>query len=156
MKNTNFKKFVSLILCGVLIAAIALTSIGCQDTNPSETPQGSVETTTGSIETVAPTVMGEGNTLFYFSVVDGEGNTTHFEIHTDETTVGAALLALNLIEGEDGAYGLYVKKVNGIRADYDKDGTYWAFYENGDYALSGVDTTTVTAGASYAFKVTKG
>ena len=100
--------------------------------------------------------MGEGNTLFYFSVVDGEGNTTHFEIHTDETTVGAALLALNLIEGEDGAYGLYVKKVNGIRADYDKDGTYWAFYENGDYALSGVDTTTVTAGASYAFKVTKG
>ena len=156
MKNTRLQKLVSLILCGVLLAAAALSFIGCQDTNPSEPPQGSVETTTGSVETVAPTVLGEGKTVFYFSVVDGAGVETRFEIHTDETTVGAALLALNLIEGEDSQYGLYVKKVNGISADYATDGTYWAFYENGDYALSGVDTTNVTAGASYAFKVTKG
>ena len=149
MKHTNLKTFVSLILCGVLLAAAALSFIGCQDTNPTET-------TTGSVETVAPTVLGEGSTVFYFDVVDGEGNTTRFEIHTDEATVGAALLALNLIEGEDGQYGLYVKKVNGISADYATDGTYWAFYENGDYALSGVDTTNITTGASYAFKVTKG
>ena len=146
MKHTSLKRFVSLILCGVLLAAAALSFIGCQDT----------ETTTGSVETVAPTVLGEGNAVFYFSVVDGAGEETRFEIHTDETTVGAALLALNLIEGEDSQYGLYVKKVNGISADYATDGTYWAFYENGDYALSGVDTTNVTAGASYAFKVTKG
>ena len=149
MKNTRLQKLVSLILCGVLLAAAALSFIGCQDTNPSETPQGSVET-------VAPTVLGEGKTVFYFSVVDGAGVETRFEIHTDETTVGAALLALNLIEGEDSQYGLYVKKVNGISADYAADGTYWAFYENGDYALSGVDTTNITAGASYALKVTKG
>ena len=149
MKNTKLQKLVSLILCGVLLAAAALSFIGCQDTNPTET-------TTGSVETVAPTVLGEGSTVFYFDVVDGEGNTTRFEIHTDEATVGAALLALNLIEGEDGQYGLYVKKVNGISADYATDGTYWAFYENGDSALSGVDTTNITAGASYAFKVTKG
>lgn len=149
MKNTSFKQLVSLILCGVLIAAIALTSIGCQDTNPTET-------TTGLTETVAPTVMGEGNTVFYFNVVDGTGNTTRFEIHTDESTVGAALMALGLLEGEDSQYGLYVKKVNGISADYDTDGTYWAFYENGDYALSGVDSTNVTAGSTYAFVVTKG
>lgn len=149
MKNTRLQKLVSLILCGVLLAAAAMTFIGCQDTTPTETA-------TGSVETVAPTVLGEGNTVFYFSVVDGAGEETRFEIHTDETTVGAALLALNLIEGEDSQYGLYVKKVNGISADYATDGTYWAFYENGDYALSGVDTTNVTAGASYAFKVTKG
>ena len=149
MKNTRLQKLVSLILCGVLLAAAALSFIGCQDTNPTET-------TTGSVETVAPTVLGEGNTVFYFSVVDGAGEETRFEIHTDETTVGAALLALNLIEGEDSQYGLYVKKVNGISADYATDGTYWAFYENGDYAFSGVDTTTITAGSSYAFKVTKG
>ena len=149
MKHTKLKRFVSLILCGVLLAAAAMTFIGCQDTTPTET-------TTGSVETVAPAVLGEGNTVFYFSVVDGAGEETRFEIHTDKTTVGEALLALNLIEGEDSQYGLYVKKVNGISADYATDGTYWAFYENGDYAFSGVDTTTVTAGASYAFKVTKG
>lgn len=153
MKSTSFKRLVSLILCGVLIAASALTTIGCQDTNSSVTGTG---TETASVETAAPTVKGEGNTVFYFSVVDGAGAETRFEIHTDETTVGAALLSLDLLEGEDGPYGLYVKKVNGISADYDTDGTYWAFYENGDYAILGVDATPVTAGASYAFKVTKG
>ena len=148
MKNTRLQKLVSLILCGVLLAAAALSFIGCQDTNPTET-------TTGSVETVAPTVLGEGNTVFYFSVVDGAGEETRFEIHTDETTVGAALLALNLIEGEDSQYGLYVKKVNGISADYATDGTYWAFYENGDYALSGADTTAITEGVVYRLEYSK-
>ena len=43
--------------------------------------------------------------------------------------------------------------VNGITADYDTDGHYWAFYVGGEYAQTGVDATQVTAGASYAFKV---
>ena len=58
-------------------------------------------------------------------------------------------------EGEDGQYGLYVKTVNGITADYDVDGTYWAFYINGEYAMSGVDVTDIAAGSTYAFKVEK-
>ena len=66
-----------------------------------------------------------------------------------------ALLAEGLIEGENGAYGLYVKKVNGIVADYDIDKTYWAFYINGEYAMSGVDTTEIVEGATYSFKVEK-
>ena len=48
-----------------------------------------------------------------------------------------------------------MKTVNGVTADYDKDGTYWAFYINGEYAMSGVDTTAVEEGATYAFKVEK-
>ena len=35
---------------------------------------------------------------------------------------------------------------------YDKDGKYWAFYENGAYASAGVDSTNITEGAVYAFK----
>ncbi len=49
----------------------------------------------------------------------------------------------------------YVKTVNGITADYDTDGTYWAFYVNGEYAMTGVDSTPVEDGAVYAFKVEK-
>jgi hypothetical protein len=66
--------------------------------------------------------------------------------------VGNALLKLELIAGEEAQYGLYVKTVNGITYDYDADGKYWAFYENGVYATAGVDTTPVTAGATYEFK----
>ena len=40
------------------------------------------------------TVLGEGSTNFAFTVVDLEGNTTAFEIHTDKDTVGSALLEL--------------------------------------------------------------
>ena len=67
-------------------------------------------------------------------------------------TVGAALLSLGLIAGEDSDYGLYVKTVNGVTVDYDADGKYWAFYVDGEYAATGVDSTDITAGATYTFK----
>lgn len=101
------------------------------------------------------TVLGEGEKTFAFTVVDADGNETAFEIHTDGETVGEALLSLGVIAGDDGDYGLYVKEVNGITADYDVDGTYWAFYVNGEYASTGVDQTAVADGDSYSFKVEK-
>ena len=94
------------------------------------------------------TTLGTGAKAFTLQVCAYD-KTVSFTVKTDKETVGAALLALNLVEGEDGAYGLYVKKVNGILADYDVDQTYWAFYINGGYAMSGVDTTNVENGAIY-------
>ena len=86
-------------------------------------------------------------------VVDKSGTETKFEIHTDETIVGKALLKLGLIAGEEQAYGLYVKTVNGVTVDYDKDGKYWAFYINDSYAMTGVDVTPIKAGEVYSFRV---
>lgn len=101
------------------------------------------------------TTLGEGKTAFNLNVVDKDNNSTAFVINTDKETVGDALQELDLISGEESTYGLYVKTVNGITADYDVDGTYWAFYINGEYATSGVDTTNITEGATYEFKVEK-
>ena len=151
MNNKAARKWLSFILCLALIAAIALTAMGCDQAKTPETP----ETTVAGDETAALTVKGEGATLFYFNVVDKDGNETKFEIHTDKTIVGDALLELGLIAGEEGPYGLYVKTVNGITADYETDGTYWAFYEGDDYGMTGVDLTEIKAGATYAFKVSK-
>ena len=67
--------------------------------------------------------------------------------------MGDALTELGLIDGEDSEYGLYVKTVDGITVDYDTDGKYWAFYVDGEYAQSGVDSTEVTAGSEYSFRV---
>lgn len=110
------------------------------------------ESEKGAVETEIQ-VLGEGNTVFSFQVVDKDGKQTNYEIHTDKTIVGEALLELGLIEGEDSEYGLYVKTVNGVTADYDKDGVYWAFYVNDEYAQTGVDSTEITEGDSYTFKV---
>lgn len=78
-----------------------------------------------------------------------------FTVKTDKDTVGAALLEQGLIDGEEGAYGLYVKVVNGITADYDIDQSYWAFYINGEMAMTGVDTTPIAEGETYQLIYTK-
>ncbi|MBE6784509.1 MAG: DUF4430 domain-containing protein [Ruminococcaceae bacterium] len=147
MKTTFAKRMLSAILCIVLVAAVALFTTSCDDNKKDE------EATTAASAEV--TVLGEGKTQFAFSVVDGEGNATDFEIHTDKKTVGEALVELKLISGEEGPYGLYVKEVNGIRADFDKDGVYWGFYADGEMAPAGADMTDIVPGTHYSFKVTK-
>ena len=79
-----------------------------------------------------------------------------FTVKTDKNTVGDALLEHELIDGEEGAYGLYVKVVNGITADYDIDGTYWAFYIDGEMAMTGVDGAEIQDGVTYRLERTKG
>ena len=93
--------------------------------------------------------------MFTFEAEDKDGVKTVFEILTDEKTVGEALVKLELIDGEESTYGLYVKTVNGITLDYDTDGMYWALYVDGEYAMSGVDSITPVQGATYTFKPAK-
>ena len=150
MKMKRNKKLSSFILCIVLIVAIALSTTGCNGGTKSDT---SPTAETGSNSQTENTVLGEGSTTFTFTVVDKDGNETPFEIHTDQEIVGDALTELALISGDESEYGLYVKTVNGITADYDADGVYWAFYINGEYAATGVDSTPVTEGENYSFKV---
>ncbi|MBO5896173.1 MAG: DUF4430 domain-containing protein [Clostridia bacterium] len=152
MKKTNFKKNLICILSFVLIAVMALTMFGCGKADEVKDPENTTQTADTAAPVVDKTVLGEGATVFDFAVTDADGNVSYFEIHTDENVVGNALLKLELIAGEEAQYGLYVKTVNGITYDYDAEGKYWAFYENGVYATAGVDTTPITAGATYEFK----
>ena len=100
------------------------------------------------------TELGTGAAWFTAEVTAGETSVL-FTVHTDADTVGAALLENELIAGEEGEFGLYVKVVNGITADYDIDQSYWAFYINGEYAMTGVDGTAIENGAAYQLVYTK-
>ena len=163
MNKTIFsKQCLSAILCVVLIAVTALSITGCTQSKGDDTVTTTTTvTTTAAADTVTtttaadttPTRLGLGQTAFTFEAEDKEGNKTVFEILTDEETVGAALINLNLIAGEDSQYGLYVHTVNGTTVDYDKDGKYWAFYIDGEYAMTSVDLTDIAAGSTYTFKV---
>ena len=164
MRKKCRRTLLSLILSTMLIVAMAFSMTACGGNN-TETPNTEVDAGTvdnsqdeADVQDTAGvqsdvTIVGEGSTVFNFVVVDQDGKETTFEVHTDKTTVGKALLEVELIEGEESDYGLYVKMVNGITADYDVDGTYWAFYINGEMAMSGVDTTDIEDGATYSFKV---
>lgn len=133
------KRILSLLLCFVLV--LSLAACGTPDSQQEFTPVTDGET------------IGEGAKTFPLEITDKDGNTVHVTVNTDEETVGAALVALNLVEGEDSDFGLYVKTVNGITADYDVDGTYWAFYINGEYAMTGVDQTPIADGETYTLSV---
>ena len=101
------------------------------------------------------TSIGEGEKTFVTEVVDVDGNTVKFTVHTNEKTVGKALQDLGILDGEEGEYGLYIKVVNGISADYAADGVYWAFYVDGEYAMTGADMTDAIDGSVYTFRVEK-
>lgn len=153
MQKKCRKKQLSFILCIVLTVAMALCTNGCNGKADVEAPAVAGQTETQPENQTGDNVRGEGKAQFYFTVVDQEGLETEFIVHTDKKTVGDALQELNLIEGEEGDYGLYVKTVNGITVDYDKDGHYWAFYVNDEYGQKGVDSTEIEEGERYAFKV---
>ena len=150
MKNKFFNKKLLVTLSIVLIAVMALFIAGCSNNNQDE------PISTEPVQTTEPKSSviekGEGENAFIFIAVDLDGNSTHYMIKTDKETVGEALLENGLIAGEDGQYGLYVKTVNGITLDYDKDGKYWAFYEENTYANQGVDSTPIKEGGVYTFK----
>ena len=79
-----------------------------------------------------------------------EGTVTKYEIHTDAKTVGEALVAVELVDGEVGDYGLFVTTVNGITADLDSEKAYWQFFIIGERSETGVDSTDIVAGDEYS------
>ena len=131
MKNTNLVlRTLRIAACVALIAAMVLTCAACG--KKTEAPAGQSKS-------------------FTVEVTDLEGSKTSFSYTSDKASVGEALQAEGLIAGTEGEYGLYVTTVNGISLDWDKDQMYWAFYIDGEYAVTSVDATEITEGAVYSF-----
>ena len=79
-----------------------------------------------------------------------EEQSVTFTVHTDKENLADALLEHGLIEGEMSTYGLYVKKVNGITADYDVDSSWWNLQKDGVDTL-GASSVTIADGEHYEF-----
>lgn len=101
------------------------------------------------------TALGTGETTLEVEVKAGDKSVT-FTVKTDKTSLGDALTELGLIEGEEGQFGLYIKKVNGITADFDIDQSYWSLCKNGQALMTGVDGTEIKDGEHYELVYTKG
>ena len=136
-----------LILSFVLIIMIPLIFCACTKTGTS------ADLWDNAIYK-SDTAFGKGAKTITLTVNVKE-NSVEFTINTDEDILGDALIAHKLIEGEKGSYGLYVKKVNGITADYDIDHSYWSLSKNGGYMNTGVDSTKIKDGETYEFTYIK-
>ena len=146
----------------ILLAVLLLLAVACNSANvapAAATPESQPEEPVVEAIVVSNsndgTDIGEGATIFSFEVTDDGGEVTTWIVHTDESTVGAALVDAGLIEGAETDMGLMVERVNGLRADYNEDGAWWAFYIDGEMAMVGVDATDIEKGVTYAFVYTE-
>lgn len=84
-------------------------------------------------------------------VVDDAGESAMYMVQTDAEYLRQAMEETEglVIEGEEGIYGLFVSTVNGVTADYNTNGAYWAFYVDGKYCNYGVDEQPIEDGQVY-------
>ena len=97
--------------------------------------------------------LGKGDTTLSFTVEMGDKSIL-LTIKTNASTVKDALDEHALIDGEQQSIGYMMSTLNGVRADWTLDGAYWAFYQNGEYMMTGIDQTPVNGDAAYEFVYT--
>lgn len=96
----------------------------------------------------------EGAKTVMIEVVDDEGISAVYEVHTDAEYLLQVMEEADglTFDGEEGDYGFTVYTVNDVTADFNTDGAYWSFYLNGEYCNYGVSEQIVNDGDEFAIK----
>ncbi len=97
----------------------------------------------------------QGAKAFTVTVVHADGSTKEFSYRTDAEKLGAFLEEKGLIDSEGADEGMF-HTVNGEKADWNVNQSYWAFYLGEDYAMTGIYDTPITDGAVYKLVYTLG
>ncbi len=154
MKLQKLGKLLSLGFA-VLTAFSVLLMTSCeQKENPASSSSGVASVETQAEDLWADAVytedktFGEGAKSVDVEVKAADKSIT-FTLKTDKENLADALLEHKLVEGEDGPYGLYIKKVNGILADYDVNKAYWGLNKNGEMLMTGASDTKIADGEHY-------
>ncbi len=141
----NMKKISSIlsVLLALLCALSCLTLAACQ--KPEDT-----DALWANARYTADTALGSGSKTVQVEVKTDNKSIT-FTLHTDKANLEEALLEHGLIDGDRSEFGLYIKQVNGITADYDIDQTYWKLTKNGELMMTGASAVTIADGEHYEF-----
>lgn len=135
-KNFIFSRSLAVILALICVLSMALSLVSCS--NDGDKIEGEGTPITITLEVVGP-----------------DGSSKEHSVKTDSSkNLRQALEGAGLISGEEGAYGLYVKVVDGITADYDIDGSWWSLTKDGELC-SGVDSTPIADGDKFEFTYSK-
>lgn len=146
MKN---KKLVLAVVA--LVALVGIMAGVWFATRPTPSKNDSVKQTQLEDGTIIEVV---GNS-FTVVVVHGDGTTKEFSYTTDADYLGGFLYEEGLIVADESNPGMF-HTVDGEKADWNENQSYWALYENGSYAVQGIDTTLIVDGAEYKLVYTIG
>ena len=124
------------LLVMLTVLALVLTMAACDAAKPAET-------------------TGDTGEVLQFSVIVVHADETE-KIYLYNTTpgkLGAALEEEGLIVGSgDGMF----HTVDGEKADWNENQSYWAFYVDNEYATKGIYDTDIVNGANYKLVYTIG
>ena len=82
--------------------------------------------------------------------VEAKGHRVVFTVKTDAATLGEALYALELINDPS-----FFDTANGIKADWNADSAYWAYFQGDQYMSVGVNDTPISGGEHYRLVYTQ-
>lgn len=88
-------------------------------------------------------------------VVCADGTSKDFHLSTDAAYLGEALKEAELIEGEEGPYGLFITAVDGVAAD-DSLQQWWCVTKGGESVTTGADATPIEDGDHFELTLTTG
>lgn len=126
------KKILSTALSLLLIALVMLSLASCLG--------GSKESLWDSATYKENTAVGEGSLQFTVEI-EAEDKTVSLTVNTNEANLGAALYALGIVNDPS-----FFDTVIGIKADWNKNRAYWAFYQGDTYMSVGIDAVTLSGG----------
>ena len=97
----------------------------------------------------------EGSKEFTVTVIHADESQKKFEYKTDAEKLGAFLEEKGLIDSQGADPGMF-HTVDGEKADWNENQSYWAFYVGEDYAMTGIFDTPIEDGAAYKLVYTIG
>jgi hypothetical protein len=136
-KNFIINRAIAALLALICALSMAFTLVSCSNDGDGK------ESESGTPITITLTVVGP------------DGVSKEHTVKTDSSkNLREALEGAGLISGEEGQFGLYVKVVDGVTADYDVDGSWWSLTKEGELC-SGVDSTSIADGDRFEFTYSK-
>ena len=97
----------------------------------------------------------QGAKAITVTVIHADGSSKDFQYRTDAEKLGAFLEEKGLIDSQGADEGMF-HTVDGEKADWNVNQSYWAFYLGEDYAMTGIYDTPITDGAVYKLVYTLG
>ncbi|MCL2695906.1 MAG: hypothetical protein FWE69_06235 [Clostridiales bacterium] len=143
------KQRVLCILLCVLLLLVGITA--CSRSKSNNNSNSTVDMTN-------VTEIGSGIRSFRLDVIEKNGATTSWLVHTNEVFVAQALVEVGLMEGTFTSFGVLVTSINDIPVNFMEDRAFWGFYINGVFADENhrMDQTEITGDLSiiYSFRWT--
>ena len=105
-------------------------------------------------ERVGVVSSNKGDKTITVTVVNKESE-KDFEINTDAEMLRGALDEIDLVQGEEGEFGLFIKTVDGYTAD-EAAQEWWCVTKGGEVHMTGVSETVIADGETYELTFTVG